>query len=310
MKTYTDSAQFSGISKPILTTGTFDGVHLGHRVILKRVVELAEKNGGEATMLSFFPHPRMVLYPDDHGLQLLSTPGEKERLLADCGIQHHIVQPFTEAFARLSVTEYIRGLLVRSIGVHTVVVGYDHHFGRNREGDFKDLVEFSEIYNFAVEEIPAWQIQDVNVSSTKIREALHVGDVARANSYLGYTYGVQGSVVRGQQLGRTLGIPTANLQPEFSWKLIPAGGVYAGKVFVEGRAMDAVINIGRRPTVDSDGEQTIEAHVLGQEIDLYDKHIRLEFEHRLRDERTFSDVNALKEQILQDIQQAKSLFAL
>ena len=308
LKTYPQTAQFAGVARPVLTTGTFDGVHLGHRRILDRLVELSEQVEGETAMLTFFPHPRMVLHPEDHGLQLLTTPSEKAALLAEAGIQHLIVQPFTPELARMTATHYIRDLLVRDIGVHTMVVGYDHHFGRNREGDFDNLVEFSEVYGFNVEEIPAWQIDEVSVSSTKIREALLAGDVATAERYLGYRYGLDGTVVPGQQLGQQLGAPTANIQPEFDWKLVPGNGVYAAHVVVDGQAHPAVVNIGNRPTLGEGLERTIEAHLLHFEGNLYQRNVRLVMGAFLRGERKFSDAEALKEQILQDVSHAHAYF--
>lgn len=308
LKTYPQTAQFAGVARPVLTTGTFDGVHLGHRRILDRLVELSEQVEGETAMLTFFPHPRMVLHPEDHGLQLLTTPSEKSALLAEAGIKHLIVQPFTPELARMTATHYIRDLLVREIGVHTMVVGYDHHFGRNREGDFDNLVEFSEVYGFNVEEIPAWQIDEVSVSSTKIREALLAGDVATAERYLGYRYGLDGTVVPGQQLGQQLGAPTANMQPEFNWKLVPGNGVYAAHVVVDGQEHPAVVNIGNRPTLGDGLERTIEAHLLHFEGNLYQRNVRLVMGAFLRGERKFSDAEALKEQISQDVRHAHAYF--
>lgn len=308
LKTYPQTAQFAGVARPVLTTGTFDGVHLGHRRILDRLVELADQVDGETAMLTFFPHPRMVLHPEDHGLQLLTTPSEKATLLAEAGIQHLIVQPFTPELARMTATHYIRDLLVRDIGVHTMVVGYDHHFGRNREGDFDNLVEFSEVYGFNVEEIPAWQIDEVSVSSTKIREALLAGDVSTAERYLGYRYGLDGTVVPGQQLGQQLGAPTANIQPEFDWKLVPGNGVYAAHVVVDGQEHPAVVNIGNRPTLGDGLERTIEAHLLHFEGNLYQRNVRLVMGAFLRGERKFSDAEALKEQILQDVSRTHAYF--
>lgn len=308
LKTYPQTAQFAGVVRPVLTTGTFDGVHLGHRRILDRLVELAQQVDGETAMLTFFPHPRMVLHPEDHGLQLLTTPSEKVALLAEAGIQHLIVQPFTPELARMTATHYIRDLLVRDIGVHTMVVGYDHHFGRNREGDFDNLVEFSEVYGFTVEEIPAWQIDEVSVSSTKIRGALLAGDVATAERYLGYRYGLDGTVVPGQQLGQQLGAPTANIQPEFAWKLVPGNGVYAAHIVIDGQAHPAVVNIGNRPTLGDGLERTIEAHLLHFEGNLYQRKVRLVMGAFLREERKFSDAEALKEQIVQDVRHAHAYF--
>lgn len=293
----------------MLTIGTFDGVHLGHRRILQQLLELSKEYDGETAVLTFYPHPRMVLYPEDHGLRLLSSPEEKALLFEEAGINHLIVQPFTEAFSRMTATEYIRELLVGAIGVHTVVVGYDHHFGRNREGDFGNLKEFSEIYSFNVLEIPAWQIDEVNVSSTKIRRALDEGSVEIANSYLGYNYGISGKVVKGQGLGSKLGIPTANLKLGFRWKLIPGNGVYVARVEVKGEHWPAVVNIGNRPTIGEGLERSIEAHLIGFEGNLYEEQAVIRFEQRLREERKFSDTDALREQILLDRDQALQFFA-
>lgn len=291
----------------MLTTGTFDGVHKGHRAILDELKATAERVGGETVMLTFFPHPRMVLHPEDHGLRLLNSPEEKQDRLKAAGIDHLIVHPFTPEFARMTALEYVRDLLVRDIKVHTVVVGYDHHFGRNREGDFSDLMDFADTYQFEVEEISASQIDEVNVSSTKIRHALLEGQVAQANRFLGYRYPISGTVVHGREVGRTLGMPTANIQPDFKWKLTPGIGVYAAWAVVDGARFPAAVNIGMRPTIGKDEAPTIEAHLIGFQGDLYDRKVTLEFDQRIREERKFSDLEALKAQMLLDREQASKL---
>jgi riboflavin kinase/FMN adenylyltransferase len=300
--------EFQHISKPIVTIGTFDGVHLGHRKILEKIKTLAQKEGGESVLLTFYPHPRMVLYPDDHGLQLLSSPEEKLALLTEAGLDHVMIYPFTSDFSRLSAFDYVRDLLANGLQTHSLVIGYDHRFGRNREGNHDTLVELSEIFGFHVLEIPAHHIDEAEISSTKIREALNQGDIQRANKLLGYGYSIQGLVQAGDGRGRTIGFPTANIQTTYPHKLIPANGVYAANCIVDQQRYSAVVNIGVRPTFNLENIQKIEAHLLDFAGDLYNKTVRLEFITRLRNEQKFGSIVELTEQIECDIRQAKSFF--
>jgi riboflavin kinase/FMN adenylyltransferase len=227
VKIHRDFSSLASIRNPIVTIGTFDGVHLGHRAILQQMRQLAGFKDGETVLLTFYPHPRMVLYPSDHGLRLLSTMEEKEQLLGDAGVDHLVIYPFSESFSRKTAFEYVRDMLVEQLHVHTLVVGYDHRFGRNREGDFEVLKELSDVFGFSLVEIPAQKLDDVQVSSTKIRQALESGEVLVANEYLGYEYEVSGRVVKGEGRGHQIGFPTANVGDIEPDKLLPARGVYS-----------------------------------------------------------------------------------
>ncbi len=300
MKIYRDISVATQINKAVVTTGTFDGVHTGHQQILKRVVQEAKKIGGESVVLTFWPHPRMVIFPDDHQLKLLNTLNEKASLLESFGIDHFIIYPFSKRFSRLSSEEYVKELLVDGIGVHKMAVGYDHRFGKNREGDFNALLEFAEKYKFEVEEIPAKDVDDVNVSSTKIRKALDEGDVETAAAYLSYPYFMHGKVVHGKGLGKSIGYPTANIQVEDSFKLIPKQGVYAVWVEIGAKRCAAMMNIGTRPTIADDNRASLEVHIFDFNEDLYNQELKISFVKRLRDEQKFENVQALSQQLNRD----------
>lgn len=307
LKIHTDFSGFVNVKNPIVTIGTFDGVHLGHMSIIKRLQELSQEKNGESVILTFYPHPRMVLYPDDHDLQLLNTPEEKAKLLEQAGISHLMVYPFSEEFSRITAYDYVRNLLVTGIRANTVVVGHDHRYGRNREGDFNTLLEWSEMLNFNVEEISAKEIDEVNISSTKIRQSLLKGDIETANAFLGYNYQLCGKVVTGARLGNTIGFPTANILVNYPYKLIPAKGVYAVRVKSDEKTFNGVTNIGVRPTVENDGKISIETHIFDFNNDIYDTTITIEFIARLREEKKFGSIDELKTQIAMDIQKAKEL---
>ena len=289
----------------VVTIGTFDGVHTGHRTLLNRISEIASQLKGETVLLSFYPHPRMVLYPDDHRVALLSSPEEKARELQAAGLNHLVVYPFTSELSRLSAFEYVRDFLVKGINTHTVVVGHDHRFGRNREGDFNTLMELADVFGFHVQEVPAYEIDSIEISSTKIRAALEVGRVSEAASFLGRPYSVEGTVYKHRQLGRTIGFPTANLQVAFEYKLIPANGVYVTRATTAHGVFDAVTNIGVRPTVDNSGNRIVESHLFDFNGELYDQLMRVEFLERLRDEKNFESVEALRTAITDDCRTAK-----
>ena len=299
MKIYSSIEAFQNVKKPIVTTGTFDGVHFGHRKIIHRLSEVARKCDGETVLLTFSPHPRMVLFPDDHGLRLLNSLDEKKRCLEEVGIQHLIVHPFTKEFSRITSINFVRDVLVNQLNTHKLVIGYNHHFGRNREGSFEHLKEFAPVYGFEVEEIPVQLLDDVGVSSTKIRKALFVGDVRTAADYLGYKYELKGVVVRGNALGRTIGFPTANLQLSDINKLVPADGVYAVRAEVKGDWYDGMMNIGVKPTLKNQA-RTLEVHLLNFGQDIYREEICVKFVERIRDEITFNDINQLSQQLKQD----------
>lgn len=290
-----------------MTIGTFDGVHLGHRSIIQQLKQLAEAVDGETVLLTFYPHPRMVLHPDDHNIQLLNTPEEKAELLREAGIEHLVVYPFSLDFSRISAYDYVRDLLVTGIGAHTVVVGYDHRFGRNREGDHSTLVELSEVFGFGVKEIPAHEIDDINVSSTKIRQALKEGRVKDAEKYLGYKYRLTGKVVQGDGNGRKFGYPTANIQVDYAFKLVPAYGVYAVNVHVNGQVHKGALSIGVRPTVHSNSAATIEVFIIDFNQDIYGQTVTLEFVDYIREEKKFGSIDEMLVHIANDVELAKSL---
>jgi riboflavin kinase/FMN adenylyltransferase len=289
----------------VVTIGTFDGVHKGHRALLKRIAEIAAQIDGETVLLSFYPHPRMVLYPDDHRISLLSSPEEKIEDLSEAGLQHLVIYPFSTQLSRLSAFEYVRDFLVKGINAHTVVVGHDHRFGRNREGDFKALLELSDVFQFHVQEIPALEIDDIEISSTKIRMALENGDVEEAAAYLGRPYRITGPVFQNRRLGRTIGFPTANIRPSFEHKLIPQRGVYIVKVKTPHGLFYGVTNIGLRPTVESTNHIHIETHIFDFDHSLYGEEITVQFMKRIREERKFESVEMLRNAIENDCIKAK-----
>ena len=308
MKIHTTFDSFIHVRNPVVTIGTFDGVHLGHAHILSKLIELAKKINGETVLLTFYPHPRMILHPEDHGLQLLSSQDEKATLLEMAGIDHLVVLPFTKEFSRIPAFEYVRDLLVSGLRTHTLVIGYDHRFGKNREGNHATLLELSETFGYLVHEIPARQIDEAAISSTKIRGALQLGDIKLANKLLGYPYQIAGKVVPGDGRGRTIGYPTANVLPHFEFKLVPFQGVYAAWITCEGRDWPALVNIGTRPTFSLEKTITIEAHLLAFQGDLYNKTIGIRFIDRLRNEQKFGSIVELVEQIKSDIQIAQRHF--
>lgn len=295
----------------VLTIGTFDGVHAGHRAVLRRLKERAEARGAESVLLTFAPHPRTVLHPDQHGLRLLNTLGEKAALLEEAGVDHLVVHPFTLDLARMTPKEYVRELFGEGIRPAAVIIGYDHRFGRNREGSFDSLANLGLVHGFEVEELPAHYESETRVSSTKVRDALREGDVAAAAQWLNRPFPLTGRVVAGDGKGRTWGFPTANLEPQSALKAIPARGVYACWAHLEGEraARPAMVNIGQRPTFSNAGEERIEAHVLGCDRDLYHQVMQLHFIVRLREERRFSGEVELIDQLQRDREQTESVLA-
>lgn len=282
------------IPHPVLTIGTFDGVHLGHQKIIKQLNEVAKSTGGESVLFTFYPHPRMVLFPDSHGLQLIQTQEEKQEKLERIGLQNIIVHPFTSNFSRISAVEFVRDFLVNQLRVKTLIIGHDHHFGKNREGNIELLKELASVYEFNVIEIGAKEIDEVNVSSTKIRAALKEGDIELANTYLGEEFEINGKVVHGQKIGTKLGFPTANIDIESDIKLIPKYGVYAAKVILQnGEAHYSLLSIGERPTVDSSGRVSIEVYLLDFKGDLYGDYLKIKLLKRLRDEEKFDTLDEL-----------------
>ncbi|WP_431107757.1 bifunctional riboflavin kinase/FAD synthetase [Winogradskyella poriferorum] len=289
-------------SEKILTIGTFDGVHIGHQKILKRVVALAQEEDLVPTVLTLFPHPRMVLQKDN-SIKLLNTIDERIQLLKNLGIEEVIVKEFTKEFANLSAKDYVEHILVDELNTKQIVIGYDHHFGKNRSANIDDLKVFAEAFNFKVEEITAQEIEDVTVSSTKIRNALNNGHIEIANSYLGYNYFISGDVVKGKGIGRTLDYPTANIDIKESYKLIPRDGVYVVKSEIEGLTIYGMMNIGTNPTVDGK-TRSIEVYFFDFDKDIYGETLRIEFLHWLRSEQKFENLEALKKQLSNDMTDA------
>jgi riboflavin kinase/FMN adenylyltransferase len=308
MRVYHNLEEIPRFNGLVLTQGTFDGVHLGHVKVLENVVNEARTSGMESMLLTFFPHPRLVLYPNDNDLRMLSSLDEKINQVENCGIDHMLILPFTSEVASLSPLDFVRGVLVDKLNVSTIIVGYDHRFGKNREGSFADLVQYGEMLNFRVKEIPAGEIDHIAVSSTRIRKALLSGDLSQANQLLGHAYTLSGKVVHGRKLGRTLGFPTANIEIEDSHKLIPATGVYAVKAHLPSGVYGGAMNIGFNPTIPGKGF-SIEAHLFGFSEDIYEIAIRFEVVSYLRKEYTFDNLEDLKLQIAQDCEDAKKALA-
>ncbi|KPM32320.1 Riboflavin biosynthesis protein RibF [Croceitalea dokdonensis DOKDO 023] len=298
MKTFNGISKFKSAEPTIITIGTFDGVHIGHRTILQRLINNAKTKGLKSAVLTFFPHPRMVLQKDTD-IKLLNTLVEKKESMEALGLDYLIVHPFTKEFSRLSALEFVRDLLVDQLRVKKVIIGYDHRFGRNRNANIKDLIGFGHTFGFEVEEIPAQEIDDVSVSSTKIRRALLSGDVHTANGYLGYHYMVSGTVRKGKGLGHQMGFPTANLAVAEAYKLVPENGVYAVHAFLQGTKVHGMMNIGYNPTVNGT-EKSIEVHFFDFEGDLYGQSIEVRFLKKIRDEKKFASVVLLKEQLQRD----------
>jgi len=306
MKIYEGLAGFTPVKNAVVTSGTFDGVHLGHQKILNRIREIARTIQGETVLITFWPHPRLVLYPEEHNLRLLSTFEEKAKLLRQLGIDHLITIPFTQEFSQLSSEEFIRKVLIDSIKTKKLVIGYDHRFGKNREGSFEYLKDNSASFGFDLEEISRQDVDEIGVSSTKIRKALESGDVKTALIWLGRPYELNGIVIKGQQIGRSIGFPTANIHIPNDYKLIPKDGVYAVEASVDGSMYKAMLNIGNRPTVDGT-KKTVEANLFDFQGDLYDKQITIYFREFLRVEQKFESLDALKDQLVQDQRTARTL---
>lgn len=297
------------ITNPVVTAGTFDGVHIGHRKIINRLNELSTIIHGESVVLTFEPHPRLVIFPDDNQLKLLNTLEEKIKLLESVGVQHLIVIPFTRDFSRLSAKEYVQTILIDKLHLRKLVIGYDHQFGRNREGSIEELKKMAPELNFEVEEIPPQDIDAVKVSSTKIREALKNGDIYQANTFLTYPYNIKGIVVHGNKRGREIGFPTANLSVTDHLKLVPADGVYAVKVELNNKFYDGMLNIGFRPTLDGKSHE-IEVHIFDFNEEIYSKELKVQFISKIRQEFKFNNIDELSEQLIKDAIMAKQLLEI
>ena len=304
MKIIRSITAFNSSEKTIVTIGTFDGIHIGHQKILKDLIKTAKKEGKKSVLLTFFPHPRMVLQKENKIL-LLNTIKEKSSLLEKMGLDYLIIHPFSREFSRLTALDFVRDVLVNKLNTSRLIIGYDHHFGKNREGNIHQLKEYSLLYDFKVEEIPAQDIDDVSVSSTKIRTALKDGNLKTANNYLGYHYMLNGSVVSGKKLGGTIGFPTANLEIKEPYKLVPKTGVYIIKTYINTILYTGIMNIGFNPTV-LGKHQTIEAHLFDFNEDLYGKEITIEFIYFLREEHKFKSIEELVVQLNIDKENAIS----
>ncbi len=306
MKVYQELEDFRKLPNAVVTSGTFDGVHIGHQKILARLEKVRQSIGGESVVITFWPHPRKVVSTDSDDLKLLTTIEEKIELLEQVGVNHLIIIPFTKEFSQLSSEQFVREIIVEKIGTKKLVIGYDHRFGRNREGSFEYLVQNATHYGFEVEEISRQDIEHITVSSTRIRKALLEGNIHPANEYLGRNYSLQGKVIKGNQLGRTIGSPTANIQGRDEYKLIPADGVYAVKVQWKDAVYGGMLNIGMRPTVQG-AHRTVEVNIFDFNQDIYDEALKVSFLERLRAEQKFSGLEALKEQLRRDEEAARKI---
>jgi len=292
-------SKFNIPDNPVVTIGTFDGVHLGHQKILERVCNIAETTNGTSVIITFWPHPRLVLYPKETDLKLLSTFKEKAKVLQDFGIDHLIKIPFTESFAKLTSQEFIVKILVKAVGTKKLVIGYDHRFGKDREGGFQHLVDNANNYGFEVEEIPRQEVANIGISSSKIRKALFEGEIESANEFLGRPYNISGQVITGDQIGRDMGFPTANILVNDQFKLIPSVGIYAVKVEISGEAFKGMLYIGSRPTLNR-SRQSIEVNIFDFDKNIYDEKIDIFFYSQLRKDAKFKNIDQLKAQLEKD----------
>lgn len=279
----------------VITIGTFDGVHLGHKKIIKRLQNIALEKGLQSVILTFFPHPRMVLQTALE-IKLLNTIEERQEILSNLGLDHLVIKEFTEDFSKLSAEQYVKDILVDELNAKHIIIGYDHRFGRNRRANIKDLITFGKQHSFKVEEISVKDVEDVAVSSTKIRNALNMGDIKTANTFLGYNYFLTGNVVKGKQIGKQIGFPTANINIKEEYKLIPKNGAYVVKSSIDGSIYFGMMNIGTNPTVDGT-KQSIEVHFFNFDQDLYGKKLKIELLEPLRNERKFESLESLQDQL-------------
>jgi riboflavin kinase/FMN adenylyltransferase len=298
LKIFQSINEYNSLKKSIVTIGTFDGVHIGHQKILYKVIETADKENCTSVVLTFFPHPRMVIQ-NDESIKLLNSIQEKKQLFEKLNLNNLIIHPFDEVFSQLTAEEFVSKILVEKLNLKKIIIGYDHRFGKNRTANIDDLKLYGEKYNFEVEQISAQEIDEIAVSSTKVRTALLNGEITKANSYLGYNYSLSGVVVQGKKIGRTIGFPTANIQIEVDYKLIPKKGVYLVKSTIQNNTVFGLMNIGNRPTVDGKN-QSIEVYFLDFDHDLYNQSITVEFIDFIREEQKFNSLDDLKNQIEKD----------
>jgi len=310
VKIYYDLNQFQ-VKRPVVTIGTFDGIHLGHQKVIARLNDFARQHNGESVIFTFHTHPRLVTSPDETSLRLLTTLEEKTELLEKSGIDHLVIYPFNREFANLTYHEFVGKILVEKLRTHCLVVGYDHKFGKNREGGFEYLQQCAEQYNFHIEKLDALLVDDDSVSSTKIRNALESGDIEKANHFLGYPFTLHGTVVSGKQLGRKLGFPTANIESSNKYKIIPGYGVYAVKVRLTQGNFNGMLNIGTRPTFNNNADnRSIEVNIFDFDGDIYGEEITLEFAKKIRNEQKFSDMHQLAVQLSIDRATAQFIFSV
>lgn len=307
MKVIENYKNFSISKKSIVTIGTFDGVHVGHQKIMEQLVATAQENNANSVLLTFFPHPRMVLQKDN-SLKLINTIAEKIEILEKTGLDYLIIHPFDKDFSRLTAFDFVRTILVNHLNTAELVIGYDHRFGKNREGNFEQLQEYGHMYDFKVTEIPAQDINQISVSSTKIRNAILNAEIEKANEYLGYSFSLEGTVVSGEKLGNTIGYPTANIDLLESYKLIPKTGAYLIRSFLNGKTVYGMMNIGNRPTVNG-VKETIEVHFFDLNKDLYGRQLTIELLTFLRDEQKFSSIEELKKQLFLDKEKSLELIS-
>jgi len=299
LKIYNHFSEFKKLNNAVATIGTFDGVHFGHQKIIKRLCELAKSTGGESVILTFFPHPRLIIDPENQDLKMINTINEKAKILDSLGVDHLIITPFTRDFSNLTPAEYIQNILVDTIGIKHLIVGYDHRFGKDRKGGLQDLEAFSKNFNYKIEQIPEQDINDVAVSSTKIRTALLDGDVALAANYLGYNFSIYGRVIKGDKIGRTIGFPTANIFVEETYKLIPSDGIYAVTVELNNQVFKGMAYIGQRPTING-MTRNIEVNIFNFNQEIYGQDIKMTFLEFLRHDVKFTGLEALKVQLQKD----------
>lgn len=299
MKTFWSTLDFkSHTKKNIITIGTFDGVHLGHKSILEKMKNATQNNQYESLVLTFFPHPRMVLQQDS-SIKLLNTIDEKATLLEKFGIDNLIIHPFDEAFSNLSAEEFVKDILVDKLNIHKIIIGHDHRFGKNRTADINDLIAFGKKYSFEVEQINAHEIDEIAISSTKIRKALIEGNIKLANQYLGYSYYISGKVVEGKKIGRTIGYPTANIQINENYKLLPKNGVYVVSSEIDNVLYFGMMNIGKNPTI-GENDQSIEVHFFNLNEDIYNKNLQILILEHIREEQKFNSLSELQAQLDKD----------
>lgn len=309
MNIYYSIEDFPADVNTIVTIGTFDGVHIGHKTIIERVNRIAKKEDLESVILTFSPHPRHVIYPDNQELRLINTIDEKIDALSKTDLQNLVVHEFTKDFSRIKSVNFIRDILVSKLNMKYMVVGFDHHFGKNREGTFENLLELSELYDFRIEKVEPQNIEGVTISSTKIRNAILQGEFRKVTSYLDANFSISGHVVEGNKIGSKIGFPTANIEVLGDWKILPRDGVYAVKVFLNGQQYFGMLNLGVRPSI-SDGSFAIEVHIFEFDYNIYNKKLKIEFVDRVRDERFFSDLGQLKSQLKIDAINCKEILEL